>query len=80
MGYLTSCGIDGSGSAARPCSHEVGVLLNSEIMDIKASGGSQPKLYKDAAVKVMTYDTNQWLAYDDEETLGLKVEFAKSKW
>jgi hypothetical protein len=28
----------------------------------------------------MTFDTNQWVACDDADTLELKVDFAKSKW
>lgn len=69
----------GSGSASRQCSHEVGILLNSEIVDIIAETGATPTLYSDAAVKVLTYDNNQWIAYEDEDTLALKVNFAKSK-
>ncbi|PKX93568.1 uncharacterized protein P174DRAFT_420166 [Aspergillus novofumigatus IBT 16806] len=34
-----------------------------------------PKLYKDAAVKVIHWE-NQWVAYDDEETLEIKAQFA----
>ncbi|OBT82397.1 hypothetical protein VE02_09581 [Pseudogymnoascus sp. 03VT05] len=66
-------------SGAKPgrCSHEISILLNSEIDEIVAEKGLQPVLYKDAAVKVMTWD-DQWLAYDDEETLGIKADFARS--
>ncbi|KAG8417010.1 hypothetical protein J3459_013063 [Metarhizium acridum] len=35
--------------------------------------------YKDAAVKVLIFDDNQWVAFDDEETLGQKAQFASSK-
>ncbi|KID94681.1 Glycoside hydrolase, subgroup, catalytic core, partial [Metarhizium majus ARSEF 297] len=69
----------GSGSQARRCSHEVGVLLNSEIVDMMQLQKLQPTHYKDAAVKVLTFDDNQWVAFDDEETLGQKVQFASSK-
>lgn len=62
------------------CSHEVGIVFNSEISDIMQSQNVAPVLYKDAAVKVLTYNTDQWVAFDDEETLGLKLNFAKSKW
>jgi hypothetical protein len=72
--------LDASGSKSQMCSHEVGIVLNSEISDIMAYTKAKPVLYKDAAVKVLTYDTNQWVAFDDEETLGLKLNFAKSKW
>ncbi|KAL6786532.1 putative class V chitinase [Trichoderma sp. SZMC 28012] len=68
-----------SGSESRMCSHEVGIVFNSEISDIMQSQNVAPVLYKDAAVKVLTYNTDQWVAFDDEETLGLKLNFAKSK-
>ncbi|GIJ91456.1 hypothetical protein Asppvi_010422 [Aspergillus pseudoviridinutans] len=57
------------------CSRENGILLNSEIMDIIDEKQLTPKLYKDAAVKVIHWE-NQWVAYDDEETLELKAQFA----
>lgn len=56
------------------------MLLNSEIEDILAVQKVTPVLYKEAAVKALTYDTNQWLTFDDAETLELKLEFAKDKW
>lgn len=55
-------------------------MLNSEIQDVMSTQGRTPTLYNDAAVKVLTYDTNQWVAFDDAETLELKVDFAKDKW
>ncbi|KAL4746948.1 glycoside hydrolase superfamily [Aspergillus terricola var. indicus] len=58
-----------------PCSNENGILLNSEIVDIINEKGLKPKLYKEAGVKVVHWD-NQWVAYDDEETLELKAQFA----
>ncbi|KAH2160802.1 hypothetical protein KXW37_009822, partial [Aspergillus fumigatus] len=68
-----------SGANAGKCSHEVGILLNSEIMEIMEDGGLESKLDEDAAVKILTYDTNQWLTYDDGETFKLKTDFARSQ-
>jgi chitinase len=59
------------------CSNEAGILLNSEIDQIVKDRNIKPKLYKDAAVKVASW-ANQWVAYDDEETLGIKSAFAQS--
>ncbi|KAH2843082.1 hypothetical protein KXW36_000311, partial [Aspergillus fumigatus] len=38
-----------SGANAGKCSHEVGILLNSEIMEIMEDGGLESKLDEDAA-------------------------------
>ena len=35
-------------------------------------------LDKDAAVKQAVFDSNQWVSYDDSETLKLKVDYANS--
>ncbi|KAL2801744.1 glycoside hydrolase superfamily [Aspergillus granulosus] len=59
------------------CSRENGILLNSEIVEILEAQGVKPTLDTKAGVKVATWD-NQWVAYDDEETLELKSEFALS--
>ncbi|KAH1913703.1 hypothetical protein KXW47_005080 [Aspergillus fumigatus] len=72
------CLFDSSANAGK-CSHEVGILLNSEIMEIMEDGGLESKLDKDAAVKILTYDTNQWLTYDDGDTFKLKTDFARSQ-
>ncbi|KAH7202902.1 uncharacterized protein BKA55DRAFT_600509 [Fusarium redolens] len=60
------------------CSSEAGILLNSEIDDITKKRGLKPKLYKEEAVKVLKWG-NQWVSYDDEETLKMKTEFAQSR-
>ncbi|KAF9769818.1 hypothetical protein IL306_012693 [Fusarium sp. DS 682] len=66
--------------AGRPgeCSAEAGILLNSESDDISKQRGLKPKLYKEEAVKVLKWG-NQWVSYDDEETLKMKTEFAQSR-
>ncbi|KAF4165991.1 hypothetical protein CNMCM6936_007188 [Aspergillus lentulus] len=65
-----------SGSDAGPCSGQTGVLLNSEIDDIRASKSLNPTLDKDAAVQLLSWD-NQWASYDDDATFELKMEFAR---
>ncbi|KAL4740418.1 hypothetical protein BDV11DRAFT_214414 [Aspergillus similis] len=64
-----------SASNAGPCSAEAGILLNNELDDIRSERGIQAKLDEDAAVKLLSWD-DQWTAYDDEETLKLKIDFA----
>jgi chitinase len=66
-----------SGAQSGKCSREVGILLNSEIDDIVKEKGITPVLYKKEAAKVATWG-NQWVAYDDEETLTMKSEYAQA--
>lgn len=68
-----------SGSDHQSCSQEIGVMSKFEIEDVINRTGIQPVLHVDAAVKVLAFDDDQWVAYDDEETLKLKVEYAQSR-
>ncbi|PWY66472.1 class V chitinase [Aspergillus sclerotioniger CBS 115572] len=66
----------GSGSTPGPCSRQTGILMNSEIDDIRAKNSLTPSLDKDAAVQILTWD-NQWASYDDGTTFKLRIDFAK---
>ncbi|GKT66188.1 glycosyl hydrolase [Colletotrichum tofieldiae] len=68
-----------SGTDAQACSAEVGIALNSEIDDLVAEQGAKPTLDNDAAVKILTWGDNNWITYDDEETLQMKADFARSQ-
>ncbi|PYH48038.1 uncharacterized protein BP01DRAFT_313070, partial [Aspergillus saccharolyticus JOP 1030-1] len=67
-----------SAGTAGDCSDTAGVLFNSEIEDIISEYNLTATLYKDAAVKTITWDTDQWASFDDEDTWKLKAEYAKS--
>jgi len=67
-----------SGANAGPCSNEVSILLNVEIKNIVEERGLTPKLYEQEAVKFITWD-NQWVGFDDEDTLKMKCDFARSQ-
>ncbi|KAL5327258.1 hypothetical protein ACEPPN_004952 [Leptodophora sp. 'Broadleaf-Isolate-01'] len=67
-----------SGGNKQLCSHETSVVLNSEIIDIQKRTGATSVLLKDAAVKKMVYDTNQWITYDDEDTFKIRADYARS--
>ncbi|KAI3088813.1 CAZyme family GH18 [Penicillium roqueforti] len=67
-----------SGGFAGECSHETGILLNNEIMDIINKRNLESKLYKEATIKVVTWD-DQWVSMDDKETLGMKADFAREQ-
>ncbi|RFN43175.1 hypothetical protein FIE12Z_12577 [Fusarium flagelliforme] len=60
------------------CSVEAGILLNSEIDGYIKKHDAKVDFYKEEAVKVAQWG-NQWVAYDDEETLKMKTEFAQSR-
>jgi len=67
-----------SGADRGKCSKEVGILLNSEIDELVVEHNVKPKWYRSAAVKVAAWG-NQWVGYDDEDTLRQKSEFAQSQ-
>lgn len=68
-----------SGSDHQSCSQEIGVMSKMEIEGVIKRTGNQPVLHVDAAVKVLAFDNDQWVAYDDEETLKIKAEYAQSR-
>ncbi|ODM14596.1 hypothetical protein SI65_09941 [Aspergillus cristatus] len=49
-----------------------GVLYNNEIKQIISENDLNPTLYKDAAVKSITRNNDQWVSYDDQDTWKLK--------
>jgi chitinase len=68
-----------SGANKGACSGEVGILIGSEIAEIIDEKNLQPVLNKAAAVKIVTFDNDQWVAYDDADTLKMKADFARSQ-
>ncbi|KAI2789668.1 hypothetical protein POX_d05163 [Penicillium oxalicum] len=68
-----------SGGNPGVCSDEVGIMLNSEIMDIMDEQQLSSTFDKEAAVKILKFNTNQWLTYDNGDTFKLKTDFARSE-
>lgn len=68
------CLFDGPANAGS-CSREKGILLNSEIQNEIDKNKRRPKFYKKDAVQVLTWG-KQWVSYDDEQTLQMKVDRA----
>lgn len=68
-----------SAGDAGECSASAGILLSSEIEQIITDNNLTPVLYSNAAVKTITWDGDQWVSFDDEETFKLKADFAKSQ-
>jgi chitinase len=74
--YCTDIGCSYSGpSLPGPCTGSPGVLSLREIKQIIKEKKLTPKLITDAKVKQITWD-NQWVGYDDHDTIKMKVKWA----
>ncbi|KAL2754188.1 glycoside hydrolase family 18 protein [Sodiomyces alcalophilus JCM 7366] len=60
------------------CSKASGVLTMAEIERIRDTETVDEQFDPEAAVKWMTWDTDQWVSYEDAETFQLKLEYATS--
>lgn len=67
------------GANAGPCSGTVGILDNQEISDIITQRNLDPVWDKTAGVKWITWDSNQWVSYDDDDTFAQKKVIFPSK-
>ncbi|KAE8352807.1 glycoside hydrolase superfamily [Aspergillus coremiiformis] len=63
---------------AGECTNVPGVLAATEIHRVVKNGASI-SFDKDAAVKIATWNTNQWVSWDDVETLKLKIDYANKR-
>jgi len=62
------------GNRGGPCTTSSGILSLREISQLIKNGVAVPKLLPDLMIKQISWD-DQWIGYDDEETIALK-----SKW
>lgn len=60
------------------CTGTAGVLSAAEITQIIADGATMT-LDEAAAVQIVTWDTDQWVSWDNTETLQMKVDFANQR-
>lgn len=67
------------GAKAGRCSKASGILNLQEIFDIIDEKKLTPVHDKKAGVKWIHWDNDQWVSYDDDETLMQKREFAASR-
>ncbi len=67
------------GGTPGPCTATEGVLSYDEISAIRKEFNLNPVYDKTAGVKYMHYNRDQWLSYDDEETIKDKVNFASAQ-
>lgn len=55
------------------------MLCFAEIESMKRIYGFKPIFEEETAVKFFAFNEDQWLSYDDAETLQLKVEYAQKQ-
>jgi len=67
-----------SGGNAGPCSTASGILMNSEIQQIIGRYNLQVSTDTLAAVNWITWNSNQWVSYDNNVTYQLKRNYANS--
>ncbi|CAO2656569.1 Nn.00g053720.m01.CDS01 [Neocucurbitaria sp. VM-36] len=61
------------------CTQSAGTLTNAEINRIIAKGGVTKGYDQKAGVKWITWDSNQWVSYDDGETIQQKLSLANNR-
>ncbi|KAJ6031855.1 class V chitinase [Penicillium herquei] len=71
------CEFSGGGNPG-PCTNSVGTLSIAEIKAIQANGAAIESYDSEAAVKWITWDSNQWVSFDDGVTMKQKMDAANS--
>ncbi|KAK2015704.1 hypothetical protein LZ32DRAFT_689406 [Colletotrichum eremochloae] len=67
------------GAAPGPCTKNSGTLAYREIQDIIKKHNLKPYYEKEHQVKYIVWNQNQWVSYDDEETIKAKIDFANDQ-
>lgn len=67
-----------TGADAGRCTGTPGVLSAAEINEIIENGATQT-FYEDEAVQVVTWNTDQWVSWDNEKTLKMKLDYARKR-
>ncbi|KAH7124946.1 hypothetical protein B0J13DRAFT_646964 [Dactylonectria estremocensis] len=66
------------GADPGPCTDNSGTLSYFEIMDIIDKYDLSTYWDKENAIKYITWGGDQWVSYDDQDTIQQKIEFANS--
>ncbi|KAK3321874.1 hypothetical protein B0H66DRAFT_638391 [Apodospora peruviana] len=74
----SGCPFSGGGLPGQ-CTQSEGTLSYSEIERIIKSSGASVILDTEAAVKIVTWNSNQWVSYDDADTFAMKMAYANSE-
>ncbi|KAH8882031.1 hypothetical protein GQ53DRAFT_589853, partial [Thozetella sp. PMI_491] len=75
--YQPGCPFAG-GAAAGPCTGQSGILSYKEIMNIIDQNDITPVWDETDAVKYITWDNDQWVSFDDQETFQQKIKWANA--
>ena len=67
-----------TGGTAGQCTKSSGTLSNAEIKRILATGKGTESYDATAGVRWLTFDSNQWVSFDDGVTMQQKISFANS--
>ncbi|KAB8349837.1 hypothetical protein FH972_023850 [Carpinus fangiana] len=67
-----------AGGTPGDCSQSAGTLNFAEIEDIISQYQPAVQFDETAAVKYINWNSDQWVSYDDQDTLKLKVDYANS--
>ncbi|KAF9465227.1 hypothetical protein BDZ94DRAFT_1307367 [Collybia nuda] len=66
------------GAAAGICSLNSGTLMFAEIETIITQLSLEPVLVEADAIKYIVWNDDQWVSYDDTQTLQMKLDYANS--
>ena len=64
------------GAAPGVCTDNSGTLSYREIMQVIDGNGLSPYYDKENAVKYITWNSDQWVSYDDQDTFQQKIKFS----
>ncbi|KAI0418524.1 family 18 glycosyl hydrolase [Xylaria grammica] len=67
------------GAKAGSCTEASGILSLQEINQVITDTNVSPVWDKTAAVKWITWDSDQWISYDDDDTFDQKRKFGNSR-
>lgn len=67
------------GADPGPCTENEGTLSAAEVRRIIGQGDAKVFLDQEAAVEIVTWDTDQWISYDDLPTFEMKIRYANSR-
>ncbi|KXH59987.1 glycosyl hydrolase family 18 [Colletotrichum salicis] len=68
-----------AGASPGPCTKNSGTLAYREIVNIIDKHKLTPYYDKEAQAKYIVWNQDQWISYDDEDTIAAKIKFANGQ-